>query len=147
MNFEYTDYVDKEEHVYINVYSMASLRKRLKMKTSRVKGSNSSNPKPNEQEEEAAKKAKEDSARTLAARAKKLLAKEKQREEEEEAAREEKRKKEEAIQGKIVELENSISHEALNIGLEGKDLDDYTEEQSKKNEGDLGGEYQEQSPA
>ena len=76
VNFEYTDYVDKEEQVYMNVYSMAYLSKRLKGKTSGVKGSSKSNPKPNEQEEEAAKKAKEESARRLETWAMKILAEE-----------------------------------------------------------------------
>ena len=48
VNFEYTDYVDKEEQVYMNVYSMDALSKHLKKKTSRVKGRNNNNPKPNE---------------------------------------------------------------------------------------------------
>ena len=95
------------------------------------------NPKSNELEEEAAKKAKEESACRLEAWAKKILAKEKQWEEEEE----------EAIQGKIAELQKAIAQEALNLELEGEDLEDYIEEQSKKNEEDLGGEDQEQSPA
>ena len=77
VNFEYTDYVDKEEQVYKNVYSMASLSKSLKRKTSGVKGSSSSNPKSNEPEEEAAKKVKEETARRLATGAKKILAEEK----------------------------------------------------------------------
>ena len=48
VNFEYTDYVDKEEQVYKNVYSMASMSKRLKGNTSGVKGSSNKNPKLNE---------------------------------------------------------------------------------------------------
>ena len=35
----------------------------------------------------------------------------------------------------------------MNPGLEGQDLEECTEEQSNKNEDDLGGEDQEQSPA
>ena len=76
VNFEYADYVDKEEQVFRNVYSMAALSKRLKGKASGVKGSSSNNPKPNEGKEEDARKAQEESARRLAAGAKKLLAKE-----------------------------------------------------------------------
>ena len=49
VNFEYTNYVDKEEQVYMNVYSMDYFGKHLKKKTSGVKGSSSSNPKLNEQ--------------------------------------------------------------------------------------------------
>ena len=51
VNFEYVDYVDKEDQVFRNVYSMAALRKRLKGKTFGVKGSSNSNSKPNEGEE------------------------------------------------------------------------------------------------
>ena len=51
VNFEYANYVDKEEQVYKNVYSMAALGNRLKGKTSGVKGSSSNNPKSNEKEE------------------------------------------------------------------------------------------------
>ena len=58
VNYEYLDYVDKEEQVYINVYNMASLSKILKRKASGIKGSSSNNPKPNEQEE-ATRKEKE----------------------------------------------------------------------------------------
>ena len=57
VNFEYTDYIDKEEQVFKNVYSMEALRKRLKGKEFGLKGSTSNNPKTNEGEEEAAKKA------------------------------------------------------------------------------------------
>ena len=57
VNFEYTDYIDKEEQVFKNVYSMAALSKCLKRNTYGVKGSSSSNPKPNEGEEKDAKKA------------------------------------------------------------------------------------------
>ena len=84
VNFEYADYVDKEEQVYMNVYSMAALNKRLKEKTYGVKGSCSGNPKLNEQEEEATKKAKEDSAHRLAAGANKLMAEEAHKYKEEE---------------------------------------------------------------
>ena len=62
LNFGNADNVDKEEQVYMNVYSMDSLTKRLKGKTFRVKGRSNNNPKPNEQEEEAAKRAKEETA-------------------------------------------------------------------------------------
>ena len=47
-NFKYTDYIDKEEQVFRNVYSMAAVSKRLKRKASGVKGSSNNNPKPNE---------------------------------------------------------------------------------------------------
>ena len=50
VNYEYSDYVDKEEKVYKNIYSMASLRKSLKRKAPRFKGSNNQNPKPNDKE-------------------------------------------------------------------------------------------------
>ena len=107
------------------------------------KGSGRINLESKSQEEEAAKKVKEETTRRVAKGARNLLVEEKQREEEEEAARKEKTKKEEAIQGKIAELEKDIAQEALNLGLEGQDLEDCTEEQSKKNEEDLGGEDQE----
>ena len=71
VHFEYADYVDKEEQVFKNVYSMASLSKCLKGKTYGVKGISNNNPKPNEGEEE--------SARRLAAGEKKLLVEEAQR--------------------------------------------------------------------
>ena len=58
VNYEYSDYVDKEEQVYKNIYSMASLRKSLKRKAPRVKGSNNENPKPNGKEEESARNSK-----------------------------------------------------------------------------------------
>ena len=58
VNFEYTNYVDKEEQVYMNFYSIVALSMSLKKKTSGVKGSSSSNPKPHEPEEEVVKKAK-----------------------------------------------------------------------------------------
>ena len=57
VNFEYTEYIDKEEQVFRNVYSMAVVSKRLKRKASGVKGSSNNNPKPDEGKEEAAKKA------------------------------------------------------------------------------------------
>ena len=62
VNYEYSDYVDKEEQVYIKIYSMASLSKSLKRKALGVKGSSNNNPKPNDKEEEAARKAKEENA-------------------------------------------------------------------------------------
>ena len=43
VNYEYSDYVDKEEQVYRNVYGMASLSKSLKRKAPGVKGSSSHN--------------------------------------------------------------------------------------------------------
>ena len=79
VNFEYTDYIDKEEQVFRNVYSMAAVSKRLKGKASGVKGSSSNNPKPDEGKEEVARKDQEESARRLAAGAKKLLTEEAQR--------------------------------------------------------------------
>ena len=105
VNFEYVDYEYKEEQVYINVYSMAALRKNLKRNPLGIKGSNSNNPKPNEKEEEATKRAKEEATRRIAEGARILLAEEKQWEKEEEASRtvkeEEKRRKEEAIKENI----------------------------------------------
>ena len=62
MNYEYTYYVDKDEQVYKNFYSMTALSKQLKGKTSGVKGSKNNNPKQKEQDEEAAKKEKEETA-------------------------------------------------------------------------------------
>ena len=59
VNFEYADYVDKEEQVFINVYSMAALSKRLKGKSFGAKGSSRNNPKPSEGDEEAVKKSQE----------------------------------------------------------------------------------------
>ena len=59
VNFEYANYVDKEEQVFRNIYNMAALGKCLKGKTCGVKGSSNNNPKPNEGGEEAAKKAQE----------------------------------------------------------------------------------------
>ena len=53
VHFEYADYIDKEEQVFRNVYSMEAVRKRLKRKASGVKGSSSNNRKPNEGKEEA----------------------------------------------------------------------------------------------
>ena len=102
-NYEYTDYVDKDEQVYRNVYTMTALSKWLKEKTYGVKGSNNNNQKPKEQDEDVAKKDKEETSRRLEAGAKKLLAEEAHRDkEEEEASRKDKeeaetRKKEEAI--------------------------------------------------
>ena len=57
VNFEYIDYIDKEEQLFRNVYSKAVVSKQLKRNASGVKGSSSNNPKPDEGEEEAAKKA------------------------------------------------------------------------------------------
>ena len=57
VNFEYADYIDKEEQVFRNVYCMEALSKRLKGKTFGAKGSSNNNPKPNEGDEEPAKKA------------------------------------------------------------------------------------------
>ena len=76
VNFEYADYIDKEEQVFRNVYSMAALSKRLKGKSFGAKGSISNNPKPDEGDEEFAKKAQEESTRRLASGAKKVLAEE-----------------------------------------------------------------------
>ena len=56
VNYQYLDYVEKEEQVYRNIYRMASLSKSLKRKAPRVKGRSSNNPKPNDKEEEAARK-------------------------------------------------------------------------------------------
>ena len=64
VNFEYTDYVDKEEETYRNIYSLTIVKKKLKLKTVEVgdKRSGSSNLVSKSQEEEAAKKAKEETA-------------------------------------------------------------------------------------
>ena len=80
VNFQYTDYVDKDEEKYRNVCSMTTLNMWLKgnISTYGVKGSINNNPEPKEQDEEAARKTKE-TARRLAAGAKMLLAKEAQR--------------------------------------------------------------------
>ena len=74
VNFEYTEYIDKEEQVFRNVYSMAAVSKWLKGKAYGVKGSSNNNQKPNEGKEEDARKAQEESSCRLAAGAKKLLA-------------------------------------------------------------------------
>ena len=64
VNFEYTDYVDKEEERYRNIYSLATVNKKLKLKSVVVgdKSSGSSTLVSKSQEEEAAKKAKEETA-------------------------------------------------------------------------------------
>ena len=121
VNYEYSYYVDKEEQVYRNIYSVASLSKSSKRKAPGVKGSNSHNPKPNDKEKEAARKAKEENARKIAEGAKKLLNEEKQREIKEEVAKtaeaEEKRKKEEDNLEKIAQIQKDIAQEALNTEL------------------------------
>ena len=50
VNFKYTGYIDKEEQVFRNAYSMEALSKRLKGKASGVKGSSNNNPRQNEGE-------------------------------------------------------------------------------------------------
>ena len=110
VNFEYADYLDKEEKVFMNVYSMAALSKRLKGKTSGVKGSSSNNPKPNEGEEEGAKKAQEESVHRLVAGAKKMLVEEAQRDKAEAA----KQKSKEAVLEKMAELEKAMAQEDAN---------------------------------
>ena len=65
VNFEYADYIDKEEKVFRNVYSMETLSKRLKGKAFSAKGSSINNPKIDEGDEESAKKAQEESAHRL----------------------------------------------------------------------------------
>ena len=100
VNFEYIDYIDKEEQVFRNVSSMAVVSKRLKRKAYGVKGSSSNNPKPDEGEEEAAKKAQEESTQRLATGAKKSLAEEAQRDKEEAG----KEKSKEVVLKKMVEL-------------------------------------------
>ena len=105
VNFKYADYVDKEEQVFRNVYSMANLSKCLKGKTSRVKGSSNNNPKLNEGGEEDVKKAQEENARRLTTGAKKLLAEEVQRDKAEAS----KQKNAEAVLDKILELEKAIA--------------------------------------
>ena len=67
VNFEYADYIDKEEQVFRNVYSMAALSKRLKGKAFGAKGSSMNNPNPDERDEEVAKKSQEESTHRLAA--------------------------------------------------------------------------------
>ena len=79
VNFEYAYYIDKQEQVLNNVYSMASLRKRLKGKAFGAKGSSSNNPSPDEEDEEAAKKAQEESTRRIAVGEKNLLLKKQRR--------------------------------------------------------------------
>ena len=59
VNFEYADYIEKEEQVFINVYSMEALSRRLKGKSFGAKGSSNNNPKPDEGDEEATKKPQE----------------------------------------------------------------------------------------
>ena len=58
VNFEYTDYVDKEEKRYRNIYSLTAVNKKLKLKIVAVgdKSSGSNNLVSKSQEEEAAKK-------------------------------------------------------------------------------------------
>ena len=59
VNFDYVDYIDKEEKVLKNVYSMAILSKRFKGKAFGAKGSSSNSPNPDEGDEEDTKKAQE----------------------------------------------------------------------------------------
>ena len=60
VNFEYADYMDKEEEKYRNIYSLDSLNKKLKMKTiaTRDKGNGSSNLESKSQDKEAARTVK-----------------------------------------------------------------------------------------
>ena len=129
VNFEYADYMDKDEEVYRNIYSLTTLNKKLKLNSivARDKGSWSSSLEPKSQEEEATRKPKEETTRRLAEGAGKLLAEEKQWEEEEEATRKENRKKEKAIQEKIANLERAITQEALNPEQEVQDQEGLTE--------------------
>ena len=79
VNYEYLDYVDKEEQGFKNVYSMTVVRKWLKRKASGLNGSSNNNPKPDEGKEEAVKKEQEEITQRLAAGENKLLAEEAQR--------------------------------------------------------------------
>lgn len=142
VNFEYTDYIDKDEQLFRNVYSMAAVSNRLKGKASGVKGSSSNNPKPNEGEEEAAKKAQEESARRLAAGAKKLLAEEAQRDKREAV----KQKNAEVVLDKIAELEKAIAQEAANPEQGIQDMKGLIEGKNQENEEVVGGGGQEKSP-
>ena len=76
VNFEYTDYVDKDEQIYRNICNMNALNKWHKRNTSttEVKVNSNNNPEPKGQENEAARKAKEETTRRLVAGAKILLA-------------------------------------------------------------------------
>ena len=76
VNFEYVDYVDKDEEVYRNVCNMTALNKKPKRKTIiiEVKGSSSNNPEPKGREEQAIRKSKQDTARRLEEGARKFLA-------------------------------------------------------------------------
>ena len=76
VNYEYSDYVDKEEQVFRNVYSMVAVSKQLKRKSSRVKGGSSNNPKLDEGKEEAIKKEQEETTQRLAVGENKLLVEE-----------------------------------------------------------------------
>ena len=125
----------------MNVYSMEALSKCLKGKTSRVKGSSSNNPKPNEGEEEAAKKAQEQSTRKLAARAKKLLAEEAQRDKAEVV----KQKSKEVVLEKIAELEKSMDEEDANPEKGMQDIGGPIQGKRQENEIFLGGGGQEKS--
>ena len=81
VHFEYVDYVEKEEEMYRNIYSMTALKNKLKPKTLEVgdKGSGSINLEPKIQEEEATRKVKEETSQRLAEGARKLLAEENKR--------------------------------------------------------------------
>ena len=48
VNFNYTDYMDKEEEMYRNIYNITSLKNKLKLKTlvAGDKGSGSNNLEP-----------------------------------------------------------------------------------------------------
>ena len=63
-NFEYVDYMDKDEQMYRKVYNMTALKKKLRLKTitARDKCSGSNNLEPKSQEEEASRKIKEETA-------------------------------------------------------------------------------------
>ena len=79
VNFKYANYIDKQEHVFKNVYSMAALSKWLNKKEFGAKGSSNNDPRENEGDEEATKKSQEENTRTLAAREKRLLVEEAQK--------------------------------------------------------------------
>ena len=105
VNFEYADYIDKEEKVFRNVYSMASLSKRLKGKAFGAKGSSINNLKLDEGDEEYVKKSHEESTRRLAVGEKNLLDEEAQKDQEEATNI----KSAEVVLKRMAELENALS--------------------------------------
>ena len=67
VNFEYIDYVDKEEERYKNIYSLTAVNKKMKLKSIAVgdKSNGSKTLVSKIQEEEAAKKAKEETTQRI----------------------------------------------------------------------------------